>query len=612
MSTEKRNEKHRNIAIIAHVDHGKTTLVDKLLRQAGTFRDNQEIAECVMDSNDLERERGITILAKNCAINYFGTKINIIDTPGHADFGGEVERVLKMADGVVLLVDAAEGVLPQTKFVLRKAFLHGLRPIVVVNKIDRTDARPDEVLNQVFDLFVELGASHEQLDFPHLVASGRAGFAKRDLKDESKDLKPLFEVILSHVPPPPGDADAPLRMQVANLDYNDYVGRIAIGRIFQGTIKVGETYTAIQQNGQRRQEKIVKLEVFEGLQRREVKQASAGEIVALSGFEEIYIGDTLCAEENAEPLAPVPIDEPTLSMVFQVNNSPFAGQDGKYVTSRQLKDRLEREKLRNVAMRIEDTGEPDKFQIAGRGLLHLGVLIETMRREGYEVQISKPHVINKEIDGVMHEPFEAVVVDVPEAFMGKVMELLGSRYCQMAHMSQHLGHCHLEFVGPSRGLIGVRNRLLTATKGEAVLHHSFLEYRPVAGDLPTRINGVQVASDPGRVTTYALENLQDRGEFFVEPGEQVYEGQVVGEIGKDRDIAVNVTKEKHLTNIRAASKDATVKLKVKINFSLEEALEYIEEDELVEITPKFIRIRKKQLKEKDRLKSLRAKAEVTA
>ncbi|MCW8129212.1 MAG: translational GTPase TypA [Planctomycetota bacterium] len=599
--------KHRNIAIIAHVDHGKTTLVDHLLRQAGTFRANQEVTECVMDSNDLERERGITILAKNCAVNYQGTKINIIDTPGHSDFGGEVERVLKMADGAILLVDAAEGVLPQTKFVLRKAFMHGLRPIVVVNKIDRPDARPHEVLDQVFDLFVELGASNEQLAFPHLFAAGRLGYAKKELEDDSKDLRPLFEVILAHVPPPPGDADAPLKIQISNLDYNDFVGRIAIGRIFQGAIRQGQTYTCIAQDGKRRNEKVIKLEVFEGLARREVTEAGTGEIVALSGFEDIFIGDTLVEGENAEPLPPVPIDEPTLSMLFVVNNSPFCGREGKYVTSRQLKDRLDRERLKNVAMRIEALPEPDKFMVFGRGLLHLGVLIETMRREGYELQIGKPHVITKEVDGVLNEPFESVIVDVPEDYMGKVIELLGYRRCVMEHMTQHAGHSHLEFTGPSRGLIGLRNKLLTATKGEAVLHHSFLEFRPWAGELPSRTNAVQVASESGRVTAYALLNLQDRGEFFVEPGDEVYEGQMVGDLGKDKDIAVNVCKEKHLTNIRAASKDATVKLKAKILFTLEEALEYIEEDELVEATPTSIRMRKKQLKERDRIKGLREK-----
>jgi len=586
--------------------------VDHLLRQAGTFRANQEVAECVMDSNDLERERGITILAKNCSVNFQGTKINIIDTPGHSDFGGEVERVLKMADGVALLVDAAEGVLPQTKFVLRKAFLHGLRPIVVVNKIDRDDARPHEVLNQVFDLFVELGANDRQLEFPHLFAAGRMGFAKRELEHDSKDLTPLFETVLSHVSPPEGDPDAPLKVQVSNLDYNDFVGRIAIGRIFQGTIRQGQTYTAIDQDGKRRNEKIIKLEVFEGLQRREVKEAAAGEIVALSGFAEIFIGDTLVEGEAAEPLPPVPIDEPTLSMVFCSNNSPFCGREGKFVTSRQLKDRLDRERLRNVAMRIEPTAEPDKFMVYGRGLLHLGVLIETMRREGYEMQIGKPHVVTRESNGQLQEPFETVIVDVPEAFMGKVMELLGARYCILKHMTQHKGHCQLEFEGPSRGLIGVRNRLLTATKGEALLHHSFLEFRESAGQLPTRNYGVQVASDSGRVTAYALLNLQDRGEFFVEPGEEIYEGQVVGEVGKDIDIAVNVCKEKHLTNIRAASKDATVKLKVKLTLSLEEALEYIEEDEWVEVTPKFVRMRKRMLNERDRIKYSREKESAMA
>ncbi|MCK6470148.1 MAG: translational GTPase TypA [Planctomycetes bacterium] len=599
------NEKVRNVAIIAHVDHGKTTLVDHLLRQAGTFRANQEVAECVMDSNDLERERGITILAKNCALEYGGIKINIIDTPGHADFGGEVERVLKMADGAILLVDSAEGVLPQTKFVLRKAFLHGLRPIVVINKCDRADARPHEVLDQVFDLFVELDATDEQLDFPHLYAIGREGVAMKEMEDERKDLKPLFDLILKHVPPPAGDPAMPLKVQVANIDYNDYVGRIAIGRVFQGVVRKAGAYTAISQDGTQRREKVTRLEVFDGLGRREVDEARAGDIVALSGFEEVHIGDTLCTEEDETALPPVPIDEPTLSMVFLANNSPFSGREGKFVTSRQLAERLEREKLRNVAMRIEGTEDADRFVVCGRGLLHLSVLIETMRREGYELQIGKPHVIVKEVDGRRLEPYETVYVDVPESFMGKAMELLGYRKCVLEHMSQHAGHSHLEFVGPSRGLIGLRNRLLTATKGEAILHHSFLEFREMAGELPARPNAVSVASDTGRTTTYALQNLQDRGEFFVEPGDEVYEGQLVGEIGSDRDIAVNVSKEKHLTNIRNSNKEATEKLKAARKFTLEEALEYIEEDELVEVTPKSIRLRKRMLKEKDRLREFR-------
>ena len=606
MTTTARNL--RNIAIIAHVDHGKSTLVDHLLRQAGTFRDNQEFVECVMDSNDLERERGITILAKNCAINYLGTRINIIDTPGHSDFGGEVERVLSMADGACLLVDSAEGVLPQTKFVLRKAFSHGLKPIVVINKIDRADARPHEVLNQVFDLFVELGASHEQLDFPHVFAIGRQGLAKREMEDEAKDLRPLFELILKHVPEPTGDVDAPLKVQVANTDYNDYVGRIAIGRIHQGTIKVGLTYTMIGQDGSRRNERITKLEVYEGLGRREVTSAEAGEIIALSGFEEVHIGDTLAAGDNPEPLPPVPIDEPTLTMMFMSNNSPFSGLEGKFVTSRQVRDRLAKESLRNVAMRFEATDAPDIFKVSGRGLLHLGVLIENMRREGYELQISKPHVILKEVDGKTLEPLESIAVDVPEMYMGKVIELLGTRRCVMENMTQHQGHCHLEFKGPSRGLIGVRNRLLTATKGEAVLHHSFFEYGDFRGPIGCRMNGVQVASDSGQVTGFALQNLQDRGEFFVDPGEQIYQGQVVGEHCKDSNIAVNVAKAKHLTNMRNANKENLDSLKTKRIFSLEEALEYIEDDELVEVTPKSIRLRKRVLLEKLRLKDERDRA----
>jgi GTP-binding protein len=603
--------KLRNIAIIAHVDHGKSTLVDHLLRQAGTFRANQEMVECVMDSNDLERERGITILAKNCAINYLGTRINIIDTPGHSDFGGEVERVLSMADGACLLVDAAEGVLPQTKFVLRKAFQHDLKLIVVINKIDRADARPHEVLNQVFDLFVELGASNRQLDFPHVFAVGRQGLAKREMEHEATDLRPLFDLIMNYVPAPTGDETAPLKVQVANIDYNDYVGRIGLGRIEQGTVRSGQSYTMISQDGRRRTERVRTLEIHEGLGRKEVQSASAGEIIAISGFEEVHIGDTLAEGDNPEPLPPVPIDEPTLSMMFLANNSPFSGLEGKYVTSRQLKDRLDKEALRNVAMRLEYTDAPDVFKVSGRGLLHLGVLIENMRREGFEVQISKPHVINKEVNGQLHEPLEAIAVDVPEQFMGKTIELLGSRRCVMENMSQHAGHCHLEFKGPSRGLIGLRNKLLTATKGEAILHHAFLEYGEFRGPLGGRGAGVLVASESGQITAWALQNLMDRGEFFVEPGEPVYEGELVGEHCKDKDIAVNAAKAKHLTNMRVSNKEATVTLKAKRMFTLEEALEYIEDDELVEVTPKSIRLRKRLLLEKMRLKEDRLAKEKT-
>ncbi len=605
---ETTERKLRNVAIIAHVDHGKSTLVDHLLRQAGTFRTNQEMVDCVMDSNDLERERGITILAKNCAINFMGTRINIIDTPGHSDFGGEVERVLSMADGVCLLVDAAEGVLPQTKFVLRKAFMHNLKPIVVINKIDRADARPHEVLNQVFDLFVELGANNEQLAFPHVFAVGRQGLAKLEMEHEAKDLRPLFDLIMSHVPPPTGDENAPLKVQVANIDYNDYVGRIGVGRIASGTVRVGENYVMIGQDGRRRTERVRTLEIYEGLGRREVNEASAGEIIAISGFEEVHIGDTLAGGENPEPLPPVPIDEPTLTMMFLANNSPFSGQDGKYVTSRQVGDRLVKESLRNVAMRFEQTDAPDVFKVSGRGLLHLGVLIENMRREGYELQISKPHVITKMVNGQLQEPIEAIAVDVPEEHLGKVIELLGARRCVMDNMSQHAGHCHLEFKGPSRGLIGLRNKLLTVTRGEAVLHHAFLEYGEYRGPLGGRGAGVLVASESGQVTAFSLQNLQDRGEFFVEPGEPVYEGQLAGEHCKESDIAVNVAKAKHLTNIRNSNKEANVTLKAKRLFTLEEALEYIEDDELVEATPKSVRLRKRVLQEKIRLKEERTAA----
>ena len=611
MSSEER--KLRNIAIIAHVDHGKSTLVDHLLRQAGTFRANQDMVDCVMDSNDLERERGITILAKNCTINVdMGTASRSTSSTrqGHSRLRRRSRaHPRRWSTACCLLVDSArKASLPQTKFVLRKAFSHGLKPIVVINKIDRGDARPHEVLNQVFDLFVEVGASDAQLDFPHIFAIGRQGLAKRELEDEAKDLRPLFDLIMSHVPPPTGEDDAPLKVQIANIDYNDYVGRIAIGRITQGRIKTGATYTMIGQDGKRRNERVTKLEIYEGLGRREVKEAGTGEIVALSGFENVNIGDTLAEGDNPDPLPPVPIDEPTLSMMFMSNSSPFSGQEGKYVTSRQVRDRLEKEALKNVAMRFEQTDAPDVFKVSGRGLLHLGVLIENMRREGYELQISKPQVIMKTIDGVLCEPIESVMIDVPETYMGKAIEVLGTRRCVMENMTQHRGHCALVFKGPSRGLIGLRNRLLTATKGEAVLHHSFLEYGEYRGPIGARLNGVMVASEGGQTTAFALQNLQDRGEFFVDPAEPVYEGQVIGEHCKDKDIAVNVAKMKALNNIRSANKEQTATLKGKRLFSLEEALEYIDDDELVEATPKSIRLRKAVLQEKVRLKEGREKS----
>jgi GTP-binding protein len=604
----------RNIAVIAHVDHGKTTLVDHLLKQAGVFRANEQVRDCVMDSEDLERERGITILAKNCALRWNGIKINVIDTPGHADFGGEVERVLRMADGALLLVDSAEGVLPQTKFVLRKAFLHGLRPIVVLNKIDRPDARPDEVLNQVFDLFVSLGATAEQLDFPFLYAAGRDGRAHRQLNDDNRDFKPLFETIVAHVPPPRGDRNKPLKMQTANIDYDDFVGRIAVGRIMQGVLRRGAVYTLIGQDGSRRTERVVAVRVFEGLRRVDVETAEAGDIVLLSGFEEVRIGDTICEDENDTSLSPVPIDEPTITLRFHANNSPFSGREGRYVTSRQLKDRLDRESRRNVALRIAPVREEgfgaDAYDVAGRGLLHLSVLIENMRREGFELQIGKPHVIFHRENDQLLEPFETAHVDVPEEFLGKTMELFGARRFTAVLVEAHGGRRRVEFRGPSRGLIGLRNRLMTATRGEAVLHHAFCEFAPFAGPLPERVNGSLLAVETGKATAYALMNLQDRGSFFVEPSEEIYEGQVVGVHCKENDLTVNVAKAKHLTNIRNSNKEQTEKLNSKLVLTLEEALEFIAEDELVEAAPKSIRMRKKMLSEKDRTRLARSNAKV--
>jgi GTP-binding protein len=601
----------RNVAIIAHVDHGKTTLVDCMLRQSGNFREGELGGDLIMDSNPQERERGITILAKNCAIRWkrptdgADFKINIIDTPGHADFGGEVERVLKMADGCALLVDAFEGPMPQTRFVLQKAFAYKLRPIVIVNKIDRPDARISEVLDEIFDLFIDMGADDKMLDFPVLYCSGKHGFARRDPEDGGKDMAPLFETIVDHVPPPTDDPNETLQMLVTTLDYNDYVGLIGVGRVLAGEISVGQTVTVIEHRGHQRKATVGELYGFEGLGRIKVKSAHAGDIVAVVGIDEIGIGDTLTDPDNPRPAPIIPIDEPTLSMTFQVNDSPFAGKEGKYLTSRHIRDRLMKELQHNVALRVEDTPSRDTFRVSGRGLLHLGVLIETMRREGFELQVGKPRVIYHEMDGHKTEPIEYLVVDVPMAHQGAVMELVGSRRADLVKMDIVRDITHLEFTIPARGLIGLRTRILNATRGEAIMHHNFYQYQKLRGSIPGRQAGVMIAHESGRVTAFALENLADRGVMFVKPGDYVYAGQVVGEHCKDDDIDVNVCKEKKLTNMRAASADKTVVLKPPRDLSLEVALEYIAEDELVEVTPTADRIRKRALSPHERKKAAR-------
>ncbi len=592
----------RNVAIIAHVDHGKTTLVDQLLKQSGTFRSNQQIqnVERIMDSNDLERERGITILAKNTAINYKGIKINIIDTPGHADFGGEVERVLKMADGVLLLVDAAEGTMPQTRFVLRKALSYNLRPLVVINKIDRPDARCEEVLNEVFDLFVELNATDEQLDFTVIYASGREGYAKLALEDKNEDIVPLLDTILHYIPKPSGDPNAPLQLQITSLDYNDYVGRIGIGRIFMGSVNAGQQIVRIDKDNRQTAHRVTELFTFTGLGRQAVKSAQAGDIVALTGIENIDISDTIASVENPQAMPKISIDEPTLSMIFSVNNSPFCGQDGKYVTSRNLRERLYRELRSNVALKVDDTETPDAFRISGRGLLHLSVLIENMRREGYELQVSKPKVIFKQLHGEKAEPVEYVVIDVPKEYEGQVISMMGARKGEMLSMDTDKDITHFEFKVPSRGLIGLRNRLLSSTRGEAVMYHNFYDYELYKGDIAHRIQGVLISMANGEATAYALDGLQDRGIMFIKPGDRVYEGMIVGEHCEQNDITVNIIRAKKATNIRCATAEKGIKLPPPREFSLEMALEYIEDDELVEITPKTFRLRKKLLTENDR------------
>jgi GTP-binding protein len=596
----------RNVAIIAHVDHGKTTLVDQMLKQSGQFRESELKETCILDSNPLERERGITILAKNIALSVGGTKVNIIDTPGHADFGGEVERVLKMADGALVLVDAAEGPLPQTRFVLRKAFECGLRPIVVINKIDRPDARPTEVLNAVFDLFVELDADDATLDFPTIYASGREGIATTDLAIPPVDLKPLFDAILRNVPSPEVDTEAPLQMLVVTLDHNDYVGRIGIGRVMAGKIKKGQRIALLKREGLRVDDQVTQLHTFDRLGRIEADEVAAGDICAVVGLESVDIGDTIADPDNPVALPPISVDQPTLDMLFRINDSPFAGQDGSYVTSRQLRERLFKELESNVALRVQASeAKRDEFNVSGRGLLHLGILLENMRREGFELSVGKPRVITREIDGQTCEPIEYLVVDVPSRSVGAVMELVGNRRAECLKMESRADQAHVEFTIPARGLIGLRTRLLNATSGEAIMHHTFFDYQPTRGAIPARLNGVLVSTETGRTTAYALDGLQERSVLFVGAGEQVYEGQIVGENCRDNDLPVNACREKKLTNIRAASADKSVILKPPRQMTLEQALEYIEDDELVEVTPSAIRLRKIFLKEADRRKSAR-------
>ncbi len=607
----------RNVAIIAHVDHGKTTLVDALLRQSGNFRESQLQQDCIMDSNPLERERGITILAKNCAIEYTDptgqmTKINLIDTPGHADFGGEVERVLSMADGCFLLVDAAEGPMPQTRFVLKKAFQHELRPIVIINKIDRQDARAHLVLDEVFDLFVELGADDETLDFPVLYASGRAGVASWKLEEPGTDIRPVFEALLKHVPAPHGDPDKLLQIQITNIQYNDYVGRIGVGRIYNGRIKSGQPVMIVQRDGAQISTRAQQVQVFDGLTRKDVAEAAAGDIVALVGLESVDISDTICDPSNPQPLEAQEIEPPTLTMMFSVNDSAFAGREGKYVTSRNVRERLFKELESNVALKIEETSSKDALKVSGRGLLHLGILIENMRREGYELSISKPHVVTrKDADGNLLEPIEYLVVDVPEKSLGGVMELVGNRRGELVRMDNRSGHVHLEFTIPARGLIGLRTRVMNATQGQAIMHHNFHEYAAMRGAVPQRSNGVMISNVGGNVNAYALNYLQDRGSMFVTPGEPVYEGQIVAEHCREDDIVVNPTKAKKLTNIRTTASDENIILKPPRKMSLEQALEYIEEDELVEVTPGSIRLRKGLLTENARKRAGRSKATET-
>jgi len=597
----------RNIAIIAHVDHGKTTLVDAMLHQSGVFRSNQVITERIMDSNDLEKERGITILSKNLCIEHNGVKINVVDTPGHADFGGEVERVLKMVDCVLLLVDAFDGPMPQTRFVLKKSLDLGLQPIVVINKIDRPGARPEEVVDMVFDLFCELEANEDQLEFPIVYASAKSGYARFEPGDDNMDLEPLFATIKEKVPAPKGDPDASFQFLVTSIDYNDYIGRIATGKIFNGSIKEGDTVARIDKNGKVTRGRISKLIGYQGLQQVSIEQASAGDIVTIAGFEEISISESLASVDNPQPLPYVNIDEPTLSMNFIVNSSPFAGNEGKFVTSRNIFERLQKELRTNVSLRVEETDNTDTFKVSGRGELHLSILIENMRREGFEIAVSKPEVIFKEEDGQRLEPIEYLCIDVPEEFQGTIIEKLGRRKAELISMKQMEGTNRLEFNIPARGLIGFRTEFMTDTRGTGTMAHSFLEYAPYKGEIESRKNGVLIAMDAGETVAYSLFNLQDRGILFVAPGTKVYEGMIIGQHAKENDLVVNASKGKKLTNVRASGSDDAIRLTPPNILTLEQALEYIADDELVEVTPSSIRLRKKILDANERKKSEKKK-----
>ena len=599
-----KREDLRNVAIIAHVDHGKTTLVDQLLLQSGIFRSNETVAERVMDSNDLERERGITILSKNTAVMYNGTKINIVDTPGHADFGGEVERILMMVDGVLLLVDAFEGCMPQTRFVLKKALGLGKKPLVVVNKIDRPGARPEEVVDEVLDLFIELGADDDQLEFPVVYASARDGYASLTPNERGENMKPLFEKIIEEIPAPEGEPDGPLQLLFSNIDYDDYVGRIGIGRVERGSCKTGQTVMLCHNDGTCKNARITKLYQFEGLKRVEAESAGLGDIVAVSGITDLNIGETACDPEHPEPLPFVKIDEPTVSMLFMVNNSPFAGKEGKYVTSRNIRERLFKEVETNVAMRVEETDSADTFKVSGRGELHLSILIETMRRQDYEFQVSRPKVIMKEIDGVMCEPMELLAVEVPDNYVGAVMEKLGTRKAELINMMpKESGTTQIEFRIPSRGLMGYRSEFLTDTNGNGIMNHVFDGYEPYKGDIATRSQGSLIAHETGQSTGYGLFAAQERGRLFIGPGVDVYEGMIVGSNPKNEDMVVNVCKKKHITNTRAAGSDDALKLTPPTILSLEQSLEFIGDDELVEVTPKSIRMRKTILNKEQRMKA---------
>lgn len=589
----------RNLAIIAHVDHGKTTLVDKILFQTNQFKSHEEVGELILDSHDLERERGITIFSKNVAVRYKDTKINIIDTPGHSDFGGEVERVLRMADGVLLLVDAFEGPMPQTRFVLQKALALGLRPIVIINKVDKENCRPDEVHDAVFDLFFHLDATEEQLNFPTLYGSSKQGWMSTDWKNRTEDFTPLLEAILEHVPPPVVAAGTP-QLQITSLDFSSYVGRIAIGKLSRGGLTEGMPVTLVRNAGGQTRGRVKELYVFEGLGRQKVAAVQAGDLCAVVGLDDFQIGDTVADFEQPEGLPPITVDEPTMSMLFAINNSPFFGKEGKFVTSRHLRERLDKETEKNLALRLAETGSADSLQVFGRGILHLSVLIETMRREGYELQVGQPRVILKEVDGQTCEPIEQLVVDVPEEHAGKVIEQVNQRKGEMQIMEPKGDMVHLEFAIPSRGLIGLRSSLLTSTQGEAIMSHRFERYEPYKGPLPGRINGSLVSMETGMTTAYSIDKLQDRGVFFVDPNESIYEGQVVGENNRPGDLVVNLVKGKQLTNMRAAGKDDNTRIAPRRVFSLEDAMEYIQDDEYIEITPKSMRLRKIVLREADR------------